>query len=309
MQSLYSKLYDKYTKLKTKRYSEIDKINRDQEVKFINYVSAADELIEHLRNENDRLRTQINDLRSEVASVRSAKDEQHAEFQMLLVQENEKNKNLSEEIERLQNLQNGGLCCSGREDKTEYESLNMPANDQDSDSFNAIDASVPRKRSRQCGSVAEVMVTVCASDKLECAPVGESASNISKQVLSTGTGLITDQPECCRRIVDLSGGVSNSSPTKCIYKDLMECLIGMELSAIIQTGGICISAVHQSSGYSFSLTWIKKAGEEVDVVYRVISLGTFERVAPEWMREVVMFSMNMCPVFFERVSRVIKLHQ
>lgn len=65
-----------------------------------------------------------------------------------------------------------------------------------------------------------------------------------------------------------------------------------------------------TTGYSFSLTWVRnKAGKESELLYRVVSLGTFERVAPEWMRDVLMFSMSMCPIFFERICRVIKLHR
>lgn len=60
------------------------------------------------------------------------------------------------------------------------------------------------------------------------------------------------------------------------------------------------------AGYSFSLTWITNSHGEVELLYRVLSLGTFERVAPEWMKETLMFSTSMCSVFFERVSRVIK---
>lgn len=61
-------------------------------------------------------------------------------------------------------------------------------------------------------------------------------------------------------------------------------------------------------GYSFSLSWISKApAEEAELLYHVLSLGTLERLAPEWMREDIMFSPTMCPVFFERVSHVIKL--
>lgn len=63
------------------------------------------------------------------------------------------------------------------------------------------------------------------------------------------------------------------------------------------------------TGYCFSLTWVKgTAGEEEELLYRVLSLGTLERVALEWMREEIMFSKNMCPLFFERIARVIKLH-
>lgn len=64
------------------------------------------------------------------------------------------------------------------------------------------------------------------------------------------------------------------------------------------------------TGYSFSLTWEENAaGKESELLYRVVSLGTFERVAPEWMREVLVFSTSMCPIFFERIANVIKLHQ
>lgn len=48
--------------------------------------------------------------------------------------------------------------------------------------------------------------------------------------------------------------------------------------------------------------------EEYELLYKVVSLGTLVRVAPKWMREVTMFSTSMCPVFFERVSRVVNLH-
>uniref|UniRef100_A0A7N2KMS7 Uncharacterized protein n=1 Tax=Quercus lobata TaxID=97700 RepID=A0A7N2KMS7_QUELO len=70
MEALYAKLYDKYTKLKKRKWSELDKLNKDQEVKFVTYVNAAEELIQHLKNENDQLRAQVDDLRSEVSSIR-----------------------------------------------------------------------------------------------------------------------------------------------------------------------------------------------------------------------------------------------
>lgn len=63
-------------------------------------------------------------------------------------------------------------------------------------------------------------------------------------------------------------------------------------------------------GYSFSISWISRApGEEAELLYHVLSLGTLERLAPEWMREDIMFSPTMCPIFFERVTRVINLKQ
>ncbi|CAN1301169.1 hypothetical protein LINPERPRIM_LOCUS24830 [Linum perenne] len=87
----------------------------------------------------------------------------------------------------------------------------------------------------------------------------------------------------------------------------------MKLSAVNQNGGTCISVIHKTSGYTFSLTWVKKStrGElETELVYQVGTLGTFEKVVPEWMRSVIMFSISMCPIFFERLAqvKVIKMH-
>ncbi|EFH51291.1 hypothetical protein ARALYDRAFT_912213 [Arabidopsis lyrata subsp. lyrata] len=61
---------------------------------------------------------------------------------------------------------------------------------------------------------------------------------------------------------------------------------------------VCIIASHPSSDNS--------TGEESALLYKVVSLGTFERVAPKWVRDVIKFSTSMSPVFFDRVSRVLK---
>ena len=45
-------------------------------------------------------------------------------------------------------------------------------------------------------------------------------------------------------------------------------------------------------------------GGEGELMYRVSSLGTLERVALDWMKEDMIFSTAMCRVFFERVTRV-----
>ncbi|GFZ20715.1 similar to ALBINA 1 [Actinidia rufa] len=297
MEALYSKLYNKYAKLKTKQESESDKINREQEVKFTKYASAADEMVEHLRNENDRLKAEISNLRSEVASISK-------EWFISIA-----GKQLSEEIQRLKNLQGEGLFCNLREDHTKYREPNTSGSSQvESSMLNDSDVNVRRKRSRHYGTTADITGMPCTDDQLEHTPVRES--NLSKQIVSSETGLVIDEPECCRRKIGLSGGGADiTGPPNCMFQDLIECLVGMKLSTVAQTDGICISAVHQSSGYSFSLTRVNKVGrDEAELLYRVLSLGTFERLAPEWMREVMMFSMRMCPIFFQRLSRVIELH-
>ncbi|KAK2396126.1 RecF/RecN/SMC N terminal domain-containing protein [Trifolium repens] len=96
MESLYKKLYSKYTTLKTNKLSELEDLNKEQELKFLNFVSAAEELIDHLRSENDKLHGKINDLGNELNSVRLAKDKQLVDHQRLLMEESKKSIGLQE---------------------------------------------------------------------------------------------------------------------------------------------------------------------------------------------------------------------
>ncbi|TYI80264.1 hypothetical protein E1A91_D05G076400v1 [Gossypium mustelinum] len=274
MEPFYAKLYDKYDKLKKRKLSEMDDINRDQEEKFVNYVRAAEELIQHLKSENDKLYAEVNELKSEVASKMSSMDKQCADYQKLLIEENQKYKALSLEVNRLQNLHHEGQNKDGKLDI------------------------IPTVSAR----IAQV-----SSEKVSGRSIGMMTKDLSEKALSREDLTHFQLPECCKGSPDASATVT--ARATCLFQALTECLLDMKISTNNQTGGLCISALHQPSGYSFSLTWINKAGgEEAELVYRVLSLGTFERVAPEWMRDVIKFSTGMCPLFFQRVAHVIKLH-
>lgn len=307
MESLYSKLYDKYAKLKVNKFAELDHVNKDQEVKFLNYVSAAEELMEHLKNENNELRTKVDELKNEVAFISSAKDEHAAKYEQLLMEENQKNIALSKELERLKILQREGSRCNSEVQNLENVRLNTPGGAQAGSTgmSNSSTRRMTRKQAKRSREEAEYTVTPSMTDQ-----VRESAKDVSKGTMCIGPLITIEQPECCRRTVDSLGrGGNDNGTTTCLFQSLVEYLVGMKLSTVNQNEGICILAMHQSSGYSFSLTYVKLASkEETEFMYRVISLGTFERVAPEWMREVILFSTSMCPMFFERLSRVIKLH-
>ncbi|KAK4346779.1 hypothetical protein RND71_033118 [Anisodus tanguticus] len=295
METLYSKLYSKYTKIKKEKDTSMENLNREQEEKFVKYVAAADEMIEYLRSETDRLREQVDDLRSEMASMRSAKDEEKIQYQKLLMEENLKNKELRDEIQRLQQLDQEGTCFNGSNDKGESIQI-ITVGDSLPD---ALDGSTIAKRKRRRQSLLTVQDTVTLSPREELPTRPEQPSTSSYKYT---------EPACCRRNVDISGdGASDISPASCIFQDLVQWLAGMKFSTVTENEELCISAVHESSGLSFSLMLTKNASTEPELVYRMLSLGTFERVAPEWMRDTIMFSPNMCPAFFQRVSRVIKL--
>ncbi|CAJ1815128.1 unnamed protein product [Sphenostylis stenocarpa] len=281
MEILYSKLYDKYTKLKSKKLSDLDHLNKEQEVKFVNYLSAAEELIEHLKSEKEELLGQVDELRTELASLRATKDKEITDFQMLLMEEREKNEALSEEVEKLLKL---------HQERTS-DLNNKKAN------TNISSGRMTRKRERQ--NALEKEARFISS---------ENEGNSVETYKETASGKLLER---CTKANDQSGiDLQESGHDYWLIHVLFEYALGMKLSIVSQSGQIFLSALHQSSGYSFSLSWISTStrNEEAELLYHVISLGTFERVAPEWMREDIMFSPSMCPIFFERVTRVMKLN-
>ncbi|KAL8041736.1 hypothetical protein ABFX02_09G003300 [Erythranthe guttata] len=272
MEVLYAKLYSKYTNLKKEKESEFDELNRDQEVKFSKYADAADEIIEHLKSENEKLTGQVDELKYELASIRSSSEEQTVHYQKLLTEENQKNEELSKEIKRLQKLQDNS------HDDTPAEETH--------------DGSPIKSTKKR---------------KLVRSTEDRATSSADVELDRQADQHIMVHPACCQRKINGSGGdVAGTSSVNCVFQYLVEFVVGMKVSPLSQSNELCILVHHQSSGYSFSLTWITNSKGEVELLYRVLSLGTFERVAPEWMKETLVFSTSMCSVFFERVSRVIK---
>lgn len=290
MEALYAKLYDKYTTLKTRKFSELDEINREQEEKFLNFVKASEALTQHLRSENQNLR-------DENTEIRSTRDEERLELQKRLLEEELKNKALSYQVEKLKELISEGVPPHNHKDQsgTKRKTPESPQvttrsvrkrTRQSDDSMVETDTVSPTRSSRRRSRLTEDIVV--------------SPPHITIPRESTTETILVSQPQCC--------GSSNSA--RCPYQALGEHLIGMKLSTNNDGGRDCIVASHPSSGLSFTLTWVNNSTgeeeEEDELLYKVESLGTFQRVVPEWMRDVIKFSTSMIPVFFERVSRVIK---
>lgn len=282
MEALYSKLYNKYATLKKEKESQFDKLNHDQEEKFLNYVAAADEMIEYLKSDNDKLHEQVDDLKNELASIRASSDEQRTHFQKLLMHENQKSKELSEKISRLQNVEHKE--CSRNTSVEDTQGISLERLTKKRKSIHISEGT----------SVPNVDIELDRpSDQLVCGDKGNGAPSFQ-------------QPACCQRKTYSSGGdAADTSSFSCMFQYLIEFVVGLKVSPLTKNNEPSILVHHQSSGYSFSLTWITNSKGEVELLYRASSLGTFERVAPEWMKETLMFSTTMCRVFFERVSRVV----
>ncbi|PIN17519.1 hypothetical protein CDL12_09830 [Handroanthus impetiginosus] len=299
MEALYAKLYNKYVKLKKEKESQFDKLNHDQEVKFLNYAAAADEMIQYLKSENDKLHGQVDELKSELASIRSSSDEQHLHYQKLLMEENQKNKELSEEIARLHKREHNECShCTGHDEIGRgQENLHEDTPAEETPGKSDMKLVKKRKSAPITEGTAPPHVDVEPDHPADQHVYGDKNSNTHPSI---------QQPICCQRKIYSSGvDATDTSSVNCVFQYLVEFVVGMKFSPLTQSNELCILANHQSSGYSFSLTWITNSHGETELLYRVLSLGTFERVAPEWMKETLMFSTSMCSVFFERVSRVI----
>ncbi|CAI8613023.1 unnamed protein product [Vicia faba] len=297
MEALYKKLYAKYTRLKTNKLSEFHDPAKEQEHKFRKFVSASEQLIDHLRNEYDKVLQHNNDLLNELTSVRLAKDKQLFDLQNLLMEETKKSEALLEEVEKLQKRLNEGTSGD----------LNNSNKVKSNTSINSSVRMTRKRMSREQDALdKEARFIPCEIDEGNSVE-RESTRSFRKENASHKLR------ECSASEVNDQSGIDlqESGHSSWLAHALFEYTLGMKLSFDNQTGRSCLFA-NQSTGFSFSISWIGKtpgeeAGEDAELLYQVQSLGILERLVPEWMTEDIKFSPTMCPIFFGRVSRVINL--
>uniref|UniRef100_A0A0R0IDV2 Uncharacterized protein n=1 Tax=Glycine max TaxID=3847 RepID=A0A0R0IDV2_SOYBN len=238
MEILYSKLYDKYTKLKSKKLSDLDHINKEQEGKFVNYLTAAEELIEHLKSEKEGLVEQVNELRTEFSSLRAAKEKEVADYQKLLMEEKEKNEALSEEVEKLLKL---------HQERTSHVLYNnskiKTVDDQFKANSNSSSIRMTRKHTKQIALEKEARSISLENEGNSVER--ESTPNACKETVSDNL------LECCTKANDRSGiDLHESGHGNWLIQTLFEYALSMKLSLDYQAGRICLSALHGSSGKS-----------------------------------------------------------
>jgi hypothetical protein len=63
------------------------------------------------------------------------------------------------------------------------------------------------------------------------------------------------------------------------------------------------------AGYSFKLKCLSVEddphfGENGELLYQTVSLGTLQKIAPAWMKEDIIFSVGQVNIFFDRILQV-----
>jgi len=127
---------------------------------------------------------------------------------------------------------------------------------------------------------------------------------LSKSTVIPDSSLEEESQElqCSRRYTCTSGNEINECPSAHMFHLLLQSLVRMKVTVDDGTERFFVSVSHEATGYSFSLTWLENPGEWS---YKLSSLGTLERIAVNWMKQDIRFSMNMCRLFLERISNII----
>ncbi|XP_065019310.1 uncharacterized protein LOC135645142 [Musa acuminata AAA Group] len=268
MEPLNTKLYEKYKNLKKRKFFEEEEWNRKRDTDLRSYQSAMEDLIEEMKNANERLRAELYSFQ-----------EQYANCEKSLLEESQKSKELSDEVGRLQNL------LLRKNDTSDKSLMSSPCS-----IAGVMSTEIPKSLPRQ--KTPDLCEEISPIQNKEAATLTYDSHKVETKV-----------PDCCRRNMGSSSDASEDC-CNCVFQTLMKLLVGMDFSVNSQTESLCLLVVHKMSGYSFSLTWMPRDGGEGELMYRVSSLGTLERVALDWMKEDMIFSTAMCRVFFERVTRV-----
>lgn len=284
MEVLYAELHDKYDRLKARKITEVEISFQDQEEKFTNYVKLADKLIKGLRSEYESVL-------GEMCSIRSSCDD----YQRLLTEEREKRMELLKEVERLQVvLQERGsspmmehiVSTGTRNQNPEIVQFGSPGD---------------------TGVSSEGGVTQLAESQPYATYRQNSPETISEKNSHGGPLCDEDQDHQLPNSTignPVSTGECRSADF--LLLTLLQSLAGLKLSIVHEAEKTFLSAVHQASGYSFRISFIKMAGN-TELLYEVVSLGTIVRMAQDWMKENIVFGVTMFPVFMKQISTVLDL--
>lgn len=131
VQKWYSKLHRKYKELKARKLDDVEAYIEEQNKKFTAYVNASEELLDHLRNENNYLRSEANEVNGTLALNRVRQlEHKNSVCQNDLLVERSKNLALMKEVNRLR------LLLSEQDNmRKQDQDMNLSCKDNSTQSF------------------------------------------------------------------------------------------------------------------------------------------------------------------------------
>lgn len=288
-QELYSKLHLKYQRLKERRFGEVEECISEQNKNLTAYVEAQQKLLDYLRCENNYLKLH-HDPENITMTLNRSKflEQENIECHKKLFAEHAENLTLRKEVNRLQLLLSAHVHVNKKHSAVQTEEV------QNICCACGLNSRVDvESRERQfLGSETSQSTT----DNVQVG-FDQSAGFIDKD-------LQRDKPT--GDATEMVVGRVNS-----LIQVLLQCMVGFTITISNEGESSQLLFIHQSSGYSFQLKCAhheNKLTEDGELVYQVVSLGTLHRVAPDWMKEEIIFSIAQVNVFIDRLLQVVKGH-
>lgn len=338
VQKWYSKLYTKYKELKARKLDDVEAYIEEQNEKFRAVVNAADKLLELHKKENDRLQSE---LISTLALNRVRQlEHKNAECQNDLLVERSKNLALIKEVKRLQlllseqenmNKQNQGIDHSCQDNSTQcfpsHEGTHSCSQEKSvvlhpEGHESAVDLSCtgsetflkcfPSSRLKEASVQTEMVQNIC----LSCCPESRATAEEPESKLlcneeARKSTKVSSQVDKQNREDAVKGDAANEGCVRAnrLFQTLLQCMVGLKFTIVEEGNQLQLSILQESSGYSFELKYLSVADdphfrENGELLYHIVSLGTLQKVAPDWMKEDIIFSIGQVNIFFDRILQV-----
>ncbi|KAJ7538525.1 hypothetical protein O6H91_11G052900 [Diphasiastrum complanatum] len=266
----YDKICKKYKRSKARRLQEIEALFEDQKRRETAHSKATSVLVELLRKENLWLKHQIEETNIEDTVLRlRLLEHENAECRNDLLMVCAKNLELVEEIQNLRSSVLSDADTVARHDSS------------------AGDESVPLfadAGGERVGDVSESEGMVIAETK---------GASLSKEALNKIKMPATEQKDCC------------------LLQVLLQSITKLQLLVDTSLEPSQLTFLHHPTGLKFKLEQTvdeniaQYCGGGGELRVEMISLGTLKPRAPQWMHDILTFSIKHVHLFFSRIHAAI----
>ncbi|GLJ30390.1 hypothetical protein SUGI_0601270 [Cryptomeria japonica] len=334
LKELYSKLHLKYKRLKERKLSEVEEYIEEQNRNLIAYAEAQHELLEQTRRANDWLKLNADEEKITVFFNRLRLLEmEKIEWQTNLHVQHTENLELKNEVKRLKSLLSD--CV---EESKKIKNFNVPCQrckadcsiakgqfsfSQDMHSENACSAGLESNlvvhNSTMQTEGFQYSCQACGHNnrvdfgEKKSKLVGNGTNQSVDDIVQVGLvrGIIYSDNQLGKdaqkgEATDMIVGKVNS-----FVRALLQGMAGFKISIADEAEAPKLFFLHQSSGFSFHLRrhhYEDNPGENGELMYQVVSLGTLHKIVPDWMKEEIIFTIAQVDVFFNRLLQVTNGH-
>lgn len=322
IQEIYSKLHLKYRRLKELKFGEVEKYIEEQNRNLTAYVQAQQELLEHIRMENNLLKLHADQPNITMTLNRlKLLEQENIQRQSDLLDQHTKNIELKNEVRRLESLLSDHVDARNTIQNVPAVCQSCEAHCLDTEGHVSISQDIHSKNQGESNLKHQCSTVLKESLQYSCRACGRNPSvdigNQERKLVSGETTEATDksiQPDmkvglvksstCCHQLQnDACEGEATGMAV-----GILQRIVGFKITVADEGESPKLVFLHQSSGYSFQLKCANHdnyLSEDEELAYQVISFGTLHKVIPDWMKEEIIFNISQVGLFFDRLLHVV----